>query len=100
MIKVNLLRDVGGGGTRAAGTFAAGTGVASTEVTSMASGEGTAGNIDLALKIIYLVIPMVLIYGYRTYQISEKEAQQQRLSAQLQTLTETLHSYEPGLKDI
>src|SRR5437899_687592 len=94
MIRVNMLRDASGGGGRAAQS-----GV-SIDNTSAAPRESAGGQADLALKVIFLVVPLALTWAYRSYQIGVRSEEKQKLEAHVNELTEKLRSFEPGIKDI
>ena len=103
MIRINLLRDVGGGGVGGGGGVSAGTigpTIVGTEMTAMGGMESSAGNMDLAIKILYAIVPLILIYAYRSFEATEKQNQLATLNATKNDLNAKLQSYEPGLKDI
>lgn len=100
MIRVNLLRDVAGGGAGGGTMATSGVGMDQT-ATMQSEAAGAAGsNFDIFVKIIAVVIPIVLTVSYRNYQIGLKKGQVDSLQTQLNSLQDKLKSYEPGLKDI
>src|SRR5437660_1191856 len=99
MIKVNLLRDVGGGGAAASSSGEGSAGITMDMGTAQGA-EGGAGYNDLIVKLILLGLCFLLTFLYRNYQIGQKEAEMLALQNNLNQLTEKLKEYEPGLKDI
>lgn len=101
MIRVNMLRDAIGSssGAGGGGGGAAPSGVGIDEA-SEAPREKAGGNFDIIVKMFFLLVPFVLCYLYRDYQIGLKKAQQDALQADLTELQAKLKSYDPGLKDI
>jgi Tfp pilus assembly protein PilN len=96
MIKVNLLRDIGGG---AAGAVNPG-GISMETVAQAGDESGGGTDFDVAVKLIILILPFALLYGWRSYTEGQLKAQNNQLQARLSEINTKLASYEPALKDI
>lgn len=90
MIKVNLLKN--------RGSVAENTTQMDFEMTVQASdklGLGTGTSSDSLLKIVILLIPALLLYGYEKYNISQLEEERTSISMRLQSLTSEIDSNKP-----
>lgn len=90
MIKVNLLKN--------RGSVAENTTQMDFEMTVQASdklGLGTGTSSDSLLKIVILLIPALLLYGYEKYNISQLEEKRTSISMRLQSLTSEIDSNKP-----
>jgi type IV pilus assembly protein PilN len=99
MIRVNLLNDIssGGGGVSSEGGGLRGF------LKRLSEGSDTSsasGNIDVVWKVVLLILPVIIIFGYRQIAISRAEAEKTRLTTEAAQLDTKLRSYDISLKDI
>lgn len=95
MIRINLLKDVGGG----VSTYGSAGPDSATAVTQSAE-KVEGGDFQLLLKLGVLLVPGLFIYFYNSYTDFIGQRLNNSLNQEITAVQEKMKTYEPGLKDI
>jgi len=112
MIKVNLLNDISGGQiTPVAGSSTAQTELGDTDLlqiggnvsrvaTNLALGFFESDRLQIAVKLLLILVPVLLTFTYRQFLINRADSKHTSLLQEKKTSDEKLRSFDASLKDI